>query len=70
MLGKEITLPCRLGNHDPHAIPFYVISCFRLPKRFTHELNMLIIGGEIRLIKREFIGRFGTHYVVPNLMEG
>ena len=28
----------------PQAIPLYVMSCFKLPTDFVHELNMIIAG--------------------------
>ena len=27
-----------------HAIPMYAISCFKLPKGFLHDLNMMFAG--------------------------
>ena len=52
------------------AIPLYVISCFKLPKRFLYNLNMLFAGycGVINNIKGKFNGRIGIQCVVQSSM--
>ena len=53
------------------SIPLFVMSCFRLPKVFCHDINMLLAGywwGDNDR-KKESTGRNGILYAVQNLME-
>ena len=52
------------------AIPIYVMSYFKLPKGFIHELNMLAAEFWWVILDKEeeFIGN-RIHYVVQSLME-
>ena len=52
------------------AIPVYVMSCFKLPRGFLHELSMMLVAfwwGD-KGSKIGFIGNNGISYVAPSLI--
>ena len=52
------------------ALSLYAMSCFKLPRDFLYELNMMLLGfwwGDMGS-KKIYIGRSGTGYAVQSWM--